>query len=604
MFIKKLIINNFRAFKHLTLNFNKGVNILIGENNSGKSAVIDALRICLGYGKSEYVLPVKETDLHINPNDPSEKNSIIQFDLIFEIENDPIEKQCFYDFISIDKSTYEETIQLHLKFTWIDKGKQKYFKRDIWGGDNEHQLVPYEALQEIFFTYLDPLRDAIYALKPYSYNNKTAVLFNELTAYKKGEDQIPLTELKKEKLAQILNSVFEDEDKDWKYILKTGNNKVNDHLEGTGIKNEYPDIEMSFVGRKYSDVVRGIELKRPMFKDVPKNEQLYFELFQNGLGENNLIYASVILGDLINRCEDKELQIFNALLVEEPEAHLHPQYQNTFFQYLNTLQEKGLQIFITSHSPTITAKCSIENIIILQKQDSIIAPFAFSSLTEQDYSSKNKRHLRKFLDTTKSQMFFSKGVLLVEGIAEAILIPTLSEKYLGINLEKYGIEIVNIGGVAFEHFAKLFNNDSRKKRLRSRCAIISDSDPREGKPKSNRAVNAEKLQKNNLLVRLATNTLEHDLFEASESNKKVMREIYRSMHPNTEDLEDDFSAEILMNKLGSNADKGDFALELKDVLCGDSENNYAEITAELKSFQVPDYIEEAIRWVTKKELHV
>jgi len=605
MYIKKLNITNFRAFKYVSLSFNKGVNILIGENNSGKSAIIDALRICLGYGKSEYMFPIKETDIHINPNKPAEKNSFIQFDLIFEIENNPIEKQCFYDFISIDKSSKKETIQLHLKFTWIDKGKQKYFKRDIWGGDNEHQHIPFEALQEIFFTYLDPLRDAVYALKPYSYNNKTAVLFNELTEYKKDDKNKPLTEEKKKELAKDLYSVFKSDDKDWKHILKTGNSKVNDHLKGTGITNKYPNIEMSFVGRKYSDIVKGIELKRPIFKNVAENDQQYFELFQNGLGENNLIYTSVALGDLINRCEDKELQIYNALLVEEPEAHLHPQYQNTYFKYLDKLQESGLQIFITSHSPTITAKSSIENLTVLQRQNAIIAPFAFSVLTDEDFSKKNKRHLRKFLDTTKSQMFFSNGVLLVEGIAEAILLPVLAKKYLNesIDLEKKGIEIVNLSGVAFEHFAKLYNNDLEGKRLLSRCAIITDSDPKGDKSKSDRAIKAEGMKKNNLLVCLAPNTLEHDLFEESESNKKVVRKIYSYMHPDTDDLKGDFSAEILMGKLKSNKDKGDFALELRDALNGDIRVD-EDISELLKKFKVPKYLEDAIKWVTHKEKNV
>src|SRR5664280_3502568 len=160
-------------------------------------------------------------------------------------------------------------------------------------------MIPYEALQEIFFTYLSPLRDAVSGLKPYSYDNKTAQLFNQLTKKKKeeNEEEIKLDEKKKKELANKLYNVFESSDNDWKYILKAGKDKVNDHLAGTGINNKYPNIEMNYVGRKYSDVVRGIELKRPVFnpEKLAGEEQKYFELFQNGLGENNLIFASVIL---------------------------------------------------------------------------------------------------------------------------------------------------------------------------------------------------------------------------------------------------------------------------------------------------------------------
>lgn len=70
---------------------------------------------------------------------------------------------------------------------------------------------------------------------------------------------------------------------------------------------------MRYVGREFSDVVRGIELKCPVYKTVEAGqEQKYFTLSQNGLGENNLIFTSVVLGDLINRCEDHALEIYNA----------------------------------------------------------------------------------------------------------------------------------------------------------------------------------------------------------------------------------------------------------------------------------------------------
>lgn len=593
MYLSKLKIANFRAIKEAEINFQKGVNILIGENNSGKSTIIDALRICLGYGKSEKSISIKETDLHINRNDVNEENTEIQFDLIFEIEDWVRERQCFYDFLSQDPNDKtKQTIQFHLKYSFINSGKRKFFKRTVWGGDNEGQLIPYEALEEIFFIYLDPLRDAVSNLRPYSYQNKVANLFNELTKYKKDDDEIVLNDDKKEKLAEELYKVFDEENGDWKSILNTGNEKVNKHLEGTGISAKYPNIKMNYVGRKYSDIVKGIELKRPVFKENTSSYQKYFDIHQNGLGENNLIYASVVLGDLINRCEDPDLQIYNALLVEEPEAHLHPQYQNTFFSYLNVLRNSGVQIFITSHSPTITAKSDIQNLIVLQKQNEKIAPFCFSSLTETDFSSHNRSHLRKFLDVSKSQLFFANGVILVEGISEALLLPILSKKFLNIDLEKIGIEIVNINGVAFEHFAKLFNNTEEKKRLLSRCAILTDSDPKAGKPKSDRALKAEQYSGGNLMVKLAPNSFEIDLFETSETNKAVMRFVYRGMHPGTDVLRNNFDSLVLWAKLKDFKDKADFALELQSIL------------SVVEGFQVPLYIKEALEWVIKKNDNV
>jgi len=589
MYISQLRIKNFRVFDEIILSLNKGINILIGENNSGKTAIIDALRICLGYGKSDTNIYIQESDLHLNTSDPLDINSKIQFDLIFEIESD-IERHIFYDFISQDPQDIErQTIQFHLKYSLEQNGRRMFFKRTVWGGDNEGQQVPYEALQEIFYTYLGPLRDAVTGLRPYSYDNKTAQLFNKLTKYKKGNSNINLDENMKTNLADKLYSVFESADHDWKFILDEGKGKVNEHLQGTGILNKFPRIEMNYVGRKFSDVVKGIEIRRPIFTEpIEPRLQKYFEIFQNGLGENNLIYSSVVLGDLMNRCEDQELEIYNALLLEEPEAHLHPQYQNTFFEYLNTLTDKGLQVFVTSHSPTITAKSNIGNVKVLQRQDDSVKAFCFNALSEVDYSNENKKHLRKFLDTTKSQMFFANGVILVEGISEAILLPILSSRFLNphqINIEKSGVEIVNIGGVAFEHFAKLYNHDDEKKRFFSKCAIITDSDPKGDKHVSDRALKAQGLKRHNLEVTLANHTFEYDLFETSQTNKSIMRRVYRNMHPQTEDLFSDFTAETLMQKLKQNKDKAEFALQLCDVLITEP------------NFDVPLYIKTAIEFV-------
>ncbi|WP_306540882.1 ATP-dependent endonuclease [Dysgonomonas sp.] len=593
MYIKQLRIKNFRVFDEVSLYLNKGINIIIGENNSGKTAIIDALRICLGFGKSDTNIYIQESDIHLNPSNPNERNTEIQFDLIFEIESE-VERQCFNDFISQDPENIElQTIQFHLKYSLDQNGRRTFFKRTVWGGDNEGQQIPYEALQEIFYTYLSPLRDAVTGLKPYSYDNKTAQLFNKLTKYKKGDSSINLSEDVKKSLAEKLYSAFENDEHDWKYILSEGKSKVNDHLEGTGILDKFPQIEMNYVGRKFSDVVRGIEIRRPIYAEpLEPRLQKYFEIYQNGLGENNLIFSSVVLGDLMNRCEDTELEIYNALLLEEPEAHLHPQYQNTFFEYLNTLTDRGLQIFITSHSPTITAKSDINNVKILQRHGSSVKAFCFNILSEVDYTNSNRKYLRKFLDTTKSQMFFASGAILVEGIAEAILLPILSRKFLNphnIDLEKHGIEIVNIGGVAFEHFAKLYNHDDERKRLFSRCAIITDSDPTAEKAISDRAIIAQGLKKNHLEVTLATNTFEHDLFETSEANKAIMREVYRNMHPKTQDLAGDFGAETLMEKLKQNKDKAEFALQLNDRLM------------RKERFDVPLYIKTALEFVVSTQ---
>ena len=159
------------------------------------------------------------------------------------------------------------------------------------------------------------------------------------------------------------------------------------------------------------------------FNRSDEEKQIFFNLNQNDLGYNNLIYASTIFGDIIQRKEVFE-EDYNLLLIEEPEAHLHPQLENTFFKYLQKLEETNeFQIIVSSHSPTITAKTKLDNVIVMNNNNNNIfaTPLKDTLLKDED-----RIFLKKFLDVTKSQLFFAKGVILVEGISETLLLPVFA----------------------------------------------------------------------------------------------------------------------------------------------------------------------------------
>jgi len=344
----------------------------------------------------------------------------------------------------------------------------------VWGGENEGQPLPIEALQLISHTYLGALRNASEKLKPHSYDNKIAKLFKNLNHI---EDPASgqKTALNKDKRNELAQNIQDSISKgDWDKVISTGNKKVLDHITHSAINGKEPKIEFSFLPYTYEGIVDNIQAQKPIYDRLdPTTEQRYFKVSQNGLGENNLIYAGTVLGDLIRHddSEDKEVY-YNGLLIEEPEAHLHPQKQNTFFHYLSSLETSEVQIFMTSHSPTITAKSDLNYITILQRQGNTISAF---SINNSELDNTNKKYLSKFLDVTKSQLFFANGTILVEGISEALLLPVFSRK-IDQDLDKYGVEIVNLNGVAFEHFAKLFNAETPSKRLLARCTLLTDDD--------------------------------------------------------------------------------------------------------------------------------
>lgn len=601
MYLEKFVIKNFRGIKHLELVFKKGINILIGENNSGKSTIIDALRICFNIGRQWRDIGIRnDEDFYIDISEIKEIREPVEFDLIFKIE-DPKDAIYFNSMVYQDPDNREyQDIRLHFRYV-LEKNKtgNNTLRWNIWGGNIVGQQIKSDEAQLIFFTYLAPLRDAEHELRPYVRENKITSLFQELTKFDTTDEnnnpiKKALTEDFKNELALKLDNVINE--KDWAGIIKTGELFINEHLKNADIKKKEARVNLRLLEFKFNNIVKGILTRKPVYSDDllkgSLSQQKYFDVSQNGLGENNLIYSSAVLGDLKNRREEGK-EHYYALLIEEPEAHLHPQKQNTFFNYLNSLKNAGIQLFITSHSPTLAAKSDINNVIILQKKNNLITSYSVNQSGLKEF---HISYLKKFLDVTKCQLFFSNGVILVEGISEALLLSAfatiINKEY---DLDRNGIEIVNINGVAFEPFAMLFNSKDHSKRLSTKCSALTDGD--QHRYDKNLSPRAQKLAEfetagSNFKVFIAQNTFEYELMSISKENADVIKSIYEELHPKTTLLDgNDLEARAinLLEKLDTNKDKSELAQKLAYIL----ETN-DEI---MNNFKIPNYITNAIQWV-------
>jgi putative ATP-dependent endonuclease of OLD family len=585
MYLEKFIIKNFRGIENITLTFNKGLNVLIGENNSGKTAIIDSLRICLSYGNQRRDIYISESDFHIDRDKISDKYSDIEFHMHFHI--DVPEEAGWYNDLLSTKEDGSQDLQLHFRY-YFEKERVKY---KVWGGTHEGQSIAPEVLFLIYHVHLEALRDAEKYLRPIRGNRLGQLYSNIQTDPDKDTD-----EKNKKKLAQKVYTAV-GSDKDWNMHLKNGKDKINYHLSETSFTDKPQQVDISFLSFDFNELVDKLKIQMPIFSDAflagDPTKQKYFDLSQNGLGYNNLIYTATVLGDLKQR-KVVQKESYAALLIEEPEAHLHPQLQNLFFNYLNKLDtEQGFQVFITSHSPTITAKADLKSVIVLQNQENKISSLA---IKESGLSSVNHTYLRKFLDVTKSQLFFSNGVILVEGIAEALLMPIFS-KIIGeeFDIDKAGIELVNINGVAFEHFAKLFNNNDEIKNLKTKCSLLTDDDRNLATDEiASRASIALTLQNKNLKVFLAERTFEFELFIAG--NKDILLEIFTDMHPIAAgrivvDQDIMIYGQSFLDKVISNKAKSELAHRLSVKLSSDVNAKNA--------FIIPTYISDAIKYAVK-----
>ena len=165
-----------------------------------------------------------------------------------------------------------------------------------------------------------------------------------------------------------------------------------------------------------------------------------------GLGSNNLLFMACELLLLAQDDDGNRL-----LLIEEPEAHLHAQRQ---LRVMRSLQQETirnrLQIIVTTHSPNLASAIDLNNLVIIRGGRAFPLAEGQTELTAGDY-----RFLSRFLDVTKANLFFACGVLIVEGDAENILLPTLAS-LIGRDFTKYGVSVVNVGGVGLRRYAKIF----------------------------------------------------------------------------------------------------------------------------------------------------
>jgi predicted ATP-dependent endonuclease of OLD family len=195
----------------------------------------------------------------------------------------------------------------------------------------------------------------------------------------------------------------------------------------------------------------------------PDEEGYEGRLWELSLGGANLIYLSLKLLEFEK--VKRENKIANFILIEEPEAHIHTHIQKTLF---DKLDKEKTQVFISTHSTHVSSVSAISSMNILGREKQKAEVYNPANQLEKNQIVK----LERYLDANRTNLLFAKGVILVEGDAEHILIPVLVKKVFGVSLDELGVSIINIGSTGFENVAQLFHND----RVHRHCSIITDND--------------------------------------------------------------------------------------------------------------------------------
>lgn len=477
MFLSELVVENFRVFgegdKRLILALNPGLTAIVGENDTGKTAIMDAIRFALGTRDQEF-LRVDELDFHLPSDGSGRKNEISVRCKFSGLTSSDI--AAFTEYLSYEQSGGDTVSVLYVKWHAVGgfKGTRRFVTVETKSGANGDG-PPFDAETRALLcaTYLRPLRDAERALSAGRGSRLSQILQHTKEIKTHGSDydhtnppDDPAT-LSVLGIADFANALLGEH-----AGIKSARNRLNeDFLKELSFLGNTLEGHISVSGSRGDTSFRLRQLLEKLELDLRDGDKT--TAANRGLGSNNLLFMACELLLL-----DSETEGYPLLLVEEPEAHVHPQRQLRLMQFLQQRVAKArsdgqnIQIIVTTHSPNLASAINLNNLVLLSGGKAFPLGEGKTQLFRSDYG-----FLSRFLDVTKANMFFARGLVIVEGDAENILLPVLAS-LLGRDFSMNGVSVVNVGGVGLRRFSRIYQRSAPDKDgvIPVKVACITDLD--------------------------------------------------------------------------------------------------------------------------------
>ena len=514
MKVKSVEIRNFRILENVDIDFDDTVTLVVGRNNTGKTSLTEIFYKFFGGSTSnkfkfedfslssyeklknteklyvEYTDSKlkKEADDIVLEKENTYRNTLpkIELSILIEYEEkdnlasvsnfimdlDPARKDVFIcceyalsDSEKLMKKFLENKKEFKTLAEYLKKNWAQFYTASYYAVDSKNRSVrnkieenPKGKISDVF---LSQFITAQRILDDQS-SDDIRGLTKGFGDYYKHNNESPNTE----DLKTLLDKTSQDLDCDYKKFFKDIFTDLKDFGMNTGLNIQELEIKSKF------DIEKVLKDNATLYY---KHEDEFLPESHNGLGYSNLIY---IILQFFNSFEEykkrKPIPSFSLLFLEEPEAHLHPQMQQTFIKNVKSFIQKkdwNIQVVITTHSSHIVADSGFENIRYFEKTNKKVTVKNLSEF--QDKTNKTDplaiTFLKQYMTLYNCDMFFADKIIMVEGTVERLLLPEVIKRSAP-DLQNQYISMIEVGGAYAYKFKTLLDF------LNVKTLIITDLD--------------------------------------------------------------------------------------------------------------------------------
>ena len=487
MYISKVSIRNYKIFENTIINMNPDINIFAGENDSGKTTILEAISMCLS-GKingTNVYSKVTPDWFNINIRNKYKEDVVncksanlpkIEIEVFFDGLND--EDIIFKHYRGTNNSLKEDCVGVRMRII---------FNNDYC--DTYKELLRDKKIIDIPVE-LYKIEYSSFAQGDYYINNTSK--------------KIAIIDTTKKDYGSVLNkfvsnsiaSYLSEEDETNLRLAYRSNRKNFKESEVVKLLNEKIKDEPVFKGRSISFNLKEGEIDNWKNEMSLSIDNIPFE--NSGFGTQNMMKSELVFNQNID---------VDFLILEEPENNLF--FTNMSILISKLSNNKNKQLFISTHSSFVANKLGLNKLHLVANNNVV----SFSSLDKETYN-----YFVKLPGYNTLRLLLANKIILVEGPADELIIQkAYIDKYEKLPIDD-GIDVLSVGGIAFERYCKI------AQLINKEIIIVTDNDGNGQKVK-------QKYEEYSSIIKLCIeddnelNTLEPSVLKANEDNFDMFRSI-------------------------------------------------------------------------------